>query len=198
MFEHRLLHAVLEFLGKKGIDMKCRVAVIDSGINDYFVSKLEKLYPVPDNDYLDKNGHGTKCISFINNLAPEAEFISFKLLNERLQCTSDKLNEVLKTMLDMKVDIINLSLSTASDEGRQKLENICCQLAEQGKIVVASKANNGEKSYPAEFQSVIGVAGNQFTRNEEFWFDKKSSIQCIASRTPCVVEIGNRKYGVRI
>lgn len=174
--------------------MNCRVVVIDSGTNEYFKKKVKKLYSFYDDEYLDKNGHGTKCISLINNLAPEVEIYVFKLLDEKLKCTSDDLYRTLLKLLDMEMDIINLSLSTANISQFDKIDNICHQLVGQGKILIASKSNNGEISYPAESKYVIGVGGNQFTKNEEFWFNINNPIQCIASRTPCIVDLGNLEY----
>ena len=127
-------------------------------------------------------------------MAPETEIIPIKVLDKNLKCTSYKLIETLKKLLDMEVDIINLSLSTSNNKEFFEISEVCRQLTEQGKIIVASKANNGATSYPAESKFAIGVTGNPFVRNEEFWFDGRKSIQCVASRTPCIVDLGNMEY----
>lgn len=174
--------------------MNCRVAIIDSGINNHLVSKSTKLYTIFDNNYFDENGHGSKCISLIKMISPKTEIISFKLLDKNLKCTTQDLYSTLVKMLNIDVDIINLSLSTSNNEQFTMIDEICYSLLQQGKIIIASKANNGEISYPAESKYVIGVSGNQFKSNENFWFSKNNSIQCIASRTPCIVDLGNQEY----
>lgn len=48
------------------------------------------------------------------------------------------------------------------------IDEICYSLLQQGKIIIASKANNGKISFPAESKYVIGVSGNQFKSYESF------------------------------
>lgn len=174
--------------------MICRVAIIDSGINEFYDDKIFNKYSCVGGDYYDYNGHGTKCVSIIEKIAPDTEFTVIKLLNENLQCSVHYLYEALTFMLDMDIDIINLSLSTANLSQFQKIDNVCKELHRQGKILVSSKANNGEVSYPAESKYVVGVSGNLFNTNEEFWYKEILPIQCVGSKTPSIVKVSNDKY----
>ncbi len=67
------------------------------------------------------------------------------------------------------------------------LSSLCQQLRCQGKILVASKANSGKKSYPAEFDNVIGVEGIVFENSNEIWYMPESSIQIVADVLPVMV-----------
>lgn len=174
--------------------MICKVAILDSGINRYFEDKVTEVYSIYGSNHHDDNGHGTKCLSLIERLAPNTEFIIYKILDSNLQCSVKHLCTALTKLLDIDVDIINLSLTMCNKEKSYIVNEICQQLWSQGKIILSSKANRGNFSYPAESDFVIGVDGNQFRNDTDFWFKLNEPINCIASRTPSIVSLGNDKY----
>lgn len=54
----------------------------------------------------------------------------------------------------------------------------------KGKIIVASVSNGHRQSFPAAYPSVIGVRGSFFSSSEEYWYNSKEDIQCIADISP--------------
>lgn len=174
--------------------MGCRVAVIDSGVNKFYKNRIAKLLNYTEEDHVDANGHGTKCVSIIDKIAPDTNFTVLKLLNKNLQCSSSTLCQALTDLLTMDIDIVNLSLSTAEINNYKDLNNICRNLYQEGKLIIASKANNGEKSYPAESKYVLGVCGSLFPDNETFWYKSNGLIQIVASKTPTILKVDECKY----
>jgi uncharacterized NAD-dependent epimerase/dehydratase family protein len=58
---------------------------------------------------------------------------------------------------NVECDILNLSFGLNICENYRKLYDICNQLSQKGVIIVSSFDNKGSISYPAEFDTVIGV-----------------------------------------
>lgn len=174
--------------------MRCRVAVIDSGVNKFYKNRIAKCLNYIKENHVDKNGHGTKCVSIIDNIAPETDFTVLKILNKNLQCSSSVLCQALTDLLTMDIDIINLSLSTAEINNYKVLNDICRKLYQGGKLIIASKANDGDNSYPAESEYVLGVCGSLFRDNETFWYKSNGLIQIVASKTPTILKVDESKY----
>lgn len=86
--------------------------------------------------------------------------------------------------MDLKYHIINLSLSLLEDAESVNLKPICDALQKKGKIIVASVSNGHRQSFPAAYPSVIGVRGSFFSSSEEYWYNSKKDIQCIADISP--------------
>lgn len=86
--------------------------------------------------------------------------------------------------MDLKYHIINLSLSLLEEVGSGNLKSICNALRKSGKILVASVSNGHRRSIPASYPSVIGVRGSLFSSAEEYWYNSKKDIQCIADISP--------------
>lgn len=174
--------------------MSCRVAVMDSGVNKFYRNKITKCLNYTEEDYVDENGHGTKCISIIDKIAPDTDFTVLKLLNKNLQCSSYTLCKALNDILGMDIDIVNLSLSTAEINSFKDLNSICKKFYQEGKLIIASKANNGEISYPAESKYVLGICGSLFHNNETFWYNSNGSVQIVASKTPTILKMDKSIY----
>lgn len=86
-----------------------------------------------------------------------------------------------------------MSFSTCLDCKNERMYSLCQQLRRQGKILVASKANSGKKSYPAEFDNVMGVEGIVFENSNEIWYMPERSIQIVADVLPVMVPSKNCK-----
>lgn len=133
--------------------MICKIAIVDSGI-DLTVHKniigfvdFTKNNKEISNDIYDSNGHGTKCVSVISKVNPSVEFFVVKILNDQNRCDSKSLLEALKYLLDVDVNIINMSLATNDLTYYKEYSEICNQLYSQGKIIIAALSNNRKKVY---------------------------------------------------
>ncbi|EKC46922.1 serine protease [human gut metagenome] len=59
-----------------------------------------------------------------------------------------------------------------------------CATKKGKKLIVASVSNGHRQSFPAAYPSVIGVRGSFFSSSEEYWYNSKEDIQCIADISP--------------
>lgn len=178
------------------------VAVIDSGLSSYMNIKLSeritagRSYDLTENsidisdEYLDSCIHGTACVSLISRLSPNAHFYIMKILNKDGRTHGSMLLNALHDLRNSNIKVINLSLATKSIEYINEMQEICRELCNEGKVLLASQANNFTGgTYPAFFDSVIGVEGGDFYNRDTYWFDRSKPIQCIADGAPLITQI---------
>ena len=137
-----------------------------------------------DDSFDDDNGHGSACAYTIKSIFPETQFYIIKILDQNLETVYPVLEAALEHCMDLKYHIINLSLSLLEEVGSVNLKLICDALQKKGKIIVASVSNGHRQSFPAAYPSVIGVRGSFFSSSEEYWYNSKEDIQCIADISP--------------
>ncbi|WP_017209913.1 S8 family serine peptidase [Clostridium beijerinckii] len=169
------------------------VILIDSGIdiNMYknkisggtcFTYKNGKV--VKSLNYLDGNGHGTACACVISSISKDTNFYIIKILNDNAKTSIELLVAALEHCSTLKYNIINLSLATLDKGNIHELKKVCQKLRKQGKIIVSSVFNRHKTSYPASFDSVLGVRGGIFGKDDSFWFNPEYEIECVANIIP--------------
>lgn len=149
------------------------IVVMDSGIPNHEDLNgnilINKCRSFIDNEWEDTIGHATHVTgicSAINDTkgvvggAPKAKIINLKVLSNSGFSTETSITEGLKYCLELKPDIVNMSLG-GKNPMPEALE-VLKKLDEAGVIVVCSAGNNGEKPdksvlYPAKYESVIAV-----------------------------------------
>ncbi len=180
------------------------VAVIDTGISpnvSYSEDIIEHkmLYIENQSIYLtdekcDHIGHGTKVASCIKRIAPEAKLIDINIYRNLRVTSSVLILEALKYLLNVKVDIINISLAINTKQYIGEIDDVLEQLKLQGKIIVASVKNGLNTSFPADSEYSIGVLGAKNVARGRFWAYSEKRIQIITSKMPDVVEsIGGKR-----
>lgn len=111
-------------------------------------------------------GHSTHCCGTIAaadnatgivGMAPEATLITAKVLDKNGTCSSVELMAGLRYALELKPDILSMSLGTPSK--MQGVESILQELVKNGTIIIASAGNNGKNAilYPAMHDECIAV-----------------------------------------
>jgi hypothetical protein len=90
-----------------------RIAVIDSGVNSSHphISRIDGGWP--ENDFLDRLGHGTAVMAAIQEKAPEAEYYAVRVFERELRTNMDVLIAAMEWCIAQKMDVINLSLGTS-------------------------------------------------------------------------------------
>lgn len=150
------------------------VAVIDSGItvdsntknvfNDRVLSGVNysatKSAETNGNEATDDNGHGTS-ISYIiaQSTSDNVKLLPIKVIDSAGKGTLLSLYQGIKYAIEQNVDIINISLSTASTHS-ELIKEAIDEANAKGIIVVAAAGNYGTnvKYYtPAKFDNVITV-----------------------------------------
>lgn len=145
-------------------------------------------------DIDDKHGHGTLCSRLILKGNPNVQLHVIKLLNEDAMASSRNLLSALYDLQEIDSSIINLSVATTESKYAKELERACAALADQGKILVCSLANHSDYSYPAVFDSVIGVQAHIQGAQEGYWFNSSYKVQVIADGTPVMLPGLNNRY----
>jgi subtilisin family serine protease len=155
-----------------------RVAVVDSGVDAAhpdLAGKVEKacmvrrgedgeidLQEQPGHESADSYGHGTAVAGAVMSVAPDAQIVSVKVLNEYNQCTGHELIAGFQWALDQRIRLINMSLATARQQYVESLHALCEQAYLQDAIVVASKRNFGDIGWPARFLSIVSIDREDF------------------------------------
>lgn len=145
---------------------KPKIVIVDSGVHTSHPDLInDELYEIViDEESGAKNnhdivyGHGTAIYGIIRKVNQHFEIISIKLCGIENGIKEDTLYKVL-LYIEKNIDaaIINLSLGVAVVENKHKLKAVCDRLVENGTIIVSAFDNTGSISYPAAFDSVIGV-----------------------------------------
>lgn len=109
--------------------------------------------------------HGTNIVKIMRFEAPEAEIIPIKVLAENNRGNLVDLIEAIEKAIELKVDIINMSLGFTSKSYKRlaDLHKVCIRAYEQNIVLIAAYKNGlykTEESYPAYFDEVIGVGYN--------------------------------------
>lgn len=155
-------------LHQKGFTGKgVKIGIIDSGCDldhpDLKITSFKNF--TESNSAEDTSGHGTHVAGIIAaqgnvygvlGVAPDAEIHIYKALDGNSGSIKGII-DALKTAIDDKMDIINMSLGTPSQVSG--LEKLCKKAQQQGIIVVVASGNSGlqENYFPAAYDSCISV-----------------------------------------
>ena len=148
------------------------VAVLDSGAPNHpdvtknLDIKKSKSFISNEGIYDDYVGHGTHTSSIIGasdnelgivGISPEVTLICIKVLNKNGRSVDDSILEGLKYCLEIKPDIISMSLGGFSP--MEDVQEVLKELKTQNIVVVCSAGNSGKSpvAYPAFYPEVIAV-----------------------------------------
>lgn len=149
-----------------------RVAVVDSGIDachpdlrDRVVEAWELVLrdeicavsaPVPQNQ--DLFGHGTGVAGIVASVAPNAELIDIRVLDQKNEATGEMLLAGFERALDTGARVINLSLA-CSNRLAPALHALCERAYRSRQVVVAASRNLPlfDLGFPAELSYCISV-----------------------------------------
>ncbi len=160
--------------GNRGQNVK--IAILDSGVSRDHPEFLDNIkngrnFVLKRENTDDEFGHGTWITGIIaaqdNNsigicgIAPETEIYPLVILNKDGRGKIKDVIDGIRWCMDNEVDIINLSFCTPKDD--KDLREIIEKAIQKGIIVIASYDNEKKKSYPAQYENVIGVKKDKKT-----------------------------------
>ena len=138
--------------------MKVRVGIVDSGVNAGHphvggVNGGVFIHADGDNDdYTDCIGHGTAVTGAIREKAPGAELYAVRIFDRRLTATIETLMRGLEWCIPHGIHIINVSVGTANQEHRPRLEDFVRRASEREMFVVSAAG-----VLPGDLSGVIAV-----------------------------------------
>ena len=153
-----------------------RVAVVDTGLDlahPVFVGKTTLPYNVLDNtpNITDRFGHGTAVAGVVIGLAPQAQIIPIKVVEDDRGGTLFSLLLGLQYALTKKAQVINLSLG--SSQPSSILEQTIQTLLEQKLVIVAAAGNQANEGnplqFPADYPGVLAVGAVDPTLTRPFF-----------------------------
>lgn len=152
-----------------------RVAVIDSGVDAEhpWVGGLAGSVAVEldpdaedgvrfvDGPHEDVVGHGTACAGIIRTLAPGAELYSVRVLGPNLKGRGLAFYHGIRWALDHGMHVVNMSLSSSSDQWFAALHEIADEAYFANVMLVCAANNRPGPTYPSEYASVFSVAARE-------------------------------------
>jgi hypothetical protein len=126
--------------------MTVRVAIVDSGINPDHAHVGEVKGGVffhaggESTDYVDRIGHGTAVAGAIRERSPAAELYAVRIFERRLTAHIETLMRGLEWCLEHSMHVVNLSVGTANEQHRARLQNFVDR-ARSREMFVVSAAN---------------------------------------------------------
>jgi len=160
-----------------------KIAVIDDGVNSEFFSigKLSFDIEIFDETHIQNRenkksivNHGTVCSGIIRSYAPKAQIGSIKIMDYQKQCSCEKLIAALDWCYDNDIFIVHMSIGSSKMIDFISIRSAINKLAEKNIIVVAAFNNSGEITFPASFDSVIGVRNNEKLEGNEYFVNENS------------------------
>lgn len=146
-----------------------KICVIDSGFERSalpdsiditgieFVEEFES-FAVKKRELTDTIGHGTAVVSTILEQNKNIELIMCKIFEDDFMADTEKLIFILDYIYDnIDCDILHMSFGITECDCISHLKKICQKINDRGTYIVSAFDNNGAVSYPACFDSVIGV-----------------------------------------
>ena len=187
-----------------------KVAIIDSGIEsdhpvltgavkdgigiDYDPSAPDQLRYVPEPIPQDGFGHGTACAGIIHTLAPEAELYSVRVLGGDGRGRSLQFAAGINWAIENKMQVINMSLSSSSDEYFALFHQLADDAYFNGVVLVSAVNNVPAPSYPSLYSSVVSVAAHENQDPFTFYYNPKPPVEFGAPGIDVRVAWTNKGY----
>ena len=137
---------------------RVRIAIIDSGVNPSHphIARVDGGWP--ENDFLDRLGHGTAVMAAIQEKAPDAEYFAVRIFDRELRTNIDTLLAAIQWSVDQKMDIVNLSLGTSNPAHAEKFAPFLTR------AIFISPAG----AYPGDLPGVIRVARDHTLPRDQY------------------------------
>ena len=146
-----------------------KIAVIDSGIKkDDAICKLNIIQSLSihlneNNKIVEtynskcRNSHGTVIADIITYINPLTEIIDINILDDNLQTSGAVLLNAINRAIELKPNIINLSLGTNKLKYIIPMQRLIRKAKRNNIVVVAAYDNCNKLSFPAALRGVVGV-----------------------------------------
>lgn len=146
-----------------------RIAVIDSGVQpEHPHIRADRIMPgmviasdgttsTDGGAASDRLGHGTAVTAAIQELACDAEIVPIRVFHDALKTSARALAAAVSHGLDLRADVINLSLGTANPAHCEVFAILVERATAQGTLIVAAREAQGMLCWPGALDGVLGV-----------------------------------------
>lgn len=166
------------------------VAVIDSGIDPGHpavgaVARSVSIDRVGEEFEINEHaapgdfvGHGTACAAIIRSFAPKADLVSVRVLGPNNRASGRAFVKALEWIAEQRIDVVNLSLSSRSDELFPIFHDLVDEAYFRGCLLVSAASNTpGEASYPSLFSSVVSVASHDIPDPWTYFYNPNPPVE---------------------
>ena len=166
------------------------VAVIDSGIDPVHpavggVARSVSIDRVAEGFEINEHaapgdfvGHGTACAGIIRSFVPKAELVSVRVLGPNNRASGRAFVKALEWIAEQRIDVVNLSLSSRSDELFPIFHDLVDEAYFRGCLLVSAASNTpGEASYPSLFSSVVSVASHDIPDPWTYFYNPNPPVE---------------------
>lgn len=148
-----------------------KICILDTGLDSSVVPyNLGYNFVSDSDDTSDDNGHGTKVAYVAKTIAPNAEFIISKVINDAgIGYESDVL-EGLQYCINQGADIISLSIGAGAYDGfcdSNIVAEFVNEIVSQGIIVMTATGNDGSELLPTPACASESLRVSASTKNDE-------------------------------
>jgi len=153
------------------------VAVIDTGIDYNHPDLQDKMWEDlgydfvnNNNDPMDEDGHGTHVAGIVASVAPGAELMALKVIEERDGDWID-LRKAIDYAKDNGADIITMSLGAERGTLKPPVEMSINSAYDEGILLTAAAGNEDDDAefYPAAYDVVMGVSAVNSTKQKAYY-----------------------------
>ena len=140
------------------------IAVLDTGYSGDSERILSESFNALDgsSDVSDTNGHGTDMINIIHDHTPkQVTILPVKIADYNGNSTIEAAYQGILYAMEMKADIIHMSLNMTNLDSNSKLIEILKEASASGIDIVVSAGNNGKNTqdvFPANLEEAIVVS----------------------------------------
>ena len=128
----------------------------------------------------DLVGHGTACAGIVHALAPEAELVSVRVLGADNRGRGDVFAAGLAWAVESGASVVNLSLSSRSDDYFALLHELADDAYFRNVLFVCAANNVPGPSYPSLFASVVSVAAHDVADADVWFYNPRPPVEFAA------------------
>lgn len=172
----------MRFRGREQTGAGVAVAIIDSGIDamdprvaghdisGWSIGLGATGHALIGADASDVHGHGTTMAAAVSKVAPAADLMGIRIMDNELRTSADLMAAGIETAYRNGARIISLSMGTPNMGKALLLRDACALAVEAGAVVLAAAHPRGERAYPADIPETVGVASHPDCGIDRFFY----------------------------
>ena len=163
------------------------VVILDSGLDVSYINthqiiggvtfyKYNNVISMRSDSYHDNLGHGTAIYNIISKKCKNSKFFIIKIFDTSFECDPDLFKSALEYIQNnFNSSIIVIPSGAILIDNRVKIKEHIDALYHTGSIIISAFNNQNAISYPAAFESVIGVDTSPSITSEQGYIVIKGS-----------------------